>query len=76
MMERLLVTVDAIEEGKASLLLRMQSEERPFAVVSLSMLPEGTVAGDILSLSFRREPELTKAARQRGKELQEMLLGR
>ena len=58
-MEKLLVTVDAIEGGKAALLLRCPEEERPLAVVPLAMLPEGVAAGDILSLSFHAEPELT-----------------
>ena len=51
-MEKLLVTVDAIEGEKAALLLRCPEEERPLAVVPLAMLPEGVAAGDILSLSF------------------------
>jgi len=76
MMEKLLVTVDAIEGDKASLLLRMPEEERPLAVVSLLMLPEGTVVGDVLSLSFQAEPELTKAARQRLQDLHEKLVRR
>ena len=48
-MEKLLVTVDAIEGEKAALLLRCPEEERPLAVVPLAMLPEGVCAGDILS---------------------------
>ena len=76
MTERLLVTVDAIEGEKASLLLRLPEEERPFAVVPLSMLPKGTAVGDILSISFEREPELTESARQRVQELHEKLARR
>ncbi|HJK77493.1 MAG TPA: DUF3006 domain-containing protein [Methanocorpusculum sp.] len=76
MMEKLLVTVDAIEGDKASLLLRMPEEERPLAVVPLALLPEGVSAGDILSLSFHSEPELTEAARQRAEELHKQLLRR
>ena len=62
-MEKLLVTVDAIEGEKAALLLRCPEEERPLAVVPLAMLPEGVAAGAILSLSFHPEPELTEQAR-------------
>ena len=76
MMEKLLVTVDSIEGDKASLLLRMPEEERPLAVVPLALLPEGVLAGDILSLSFNSEPELTEAARQRVTELHKQLLRR
>jgi hypothetical protein len=76
MMEKLLVTVDSIEGDKASLLLRMPEEERPLAVVPLALLPEGVLAGDILSLSFNSEPELTEAARQRVAELHKQLLRR
>lgn len=76
MMEKLLVTVDAIEGDKASLLLRMPEEERPLAVVPLVLLPEGVSAGDILSLSFRSEPELTEAAQQRVAKLHKQLLQR
>lgn len=76
MMEKLLVTVDAIEGDKASLLLRMPEEERPLAVVPLALLPEGVSAGDILSFSFHSEPELTEAARQRAEELHKLLLER
>lgn len=75
-MEKLLVTVDSIEGDKASLLLRMPEEERPLAVVSLALLPEGVSAGDILSLSFNSELELTEAARQRVAELHKQLLRR
>ena len=75
-MEKLLVTVDTIEGDKASLLLRMPEEERPLAVVPLALLPEGVSAGDILSLSFNSEPELTEAARQRVAELHKQLLRR
>lgn len=74
MMEKLLVTVDAIEGEKASILLRMPEEERPLAVVPLVLLPEGVSAGDILSLSFHAEPELTEAARKRAEELHKLLL--
>ncbi len=76
MMEKLLVTVDSIEGDKASLLLRMPEEERPLAVVPLALLPKGVLAGDILSLSFNSEPELTEAARQRVAELHKQLLRR
>ena len=85
-MEKLLVTVDAIEGGKAALLLRCPEEERPLArcpeeerplaVVPLAMLPEGVAAGDILSLSFHAEPELTDAAQKRVLALHEKLLKR
>ena len=75
-MEKLLVTVDSIEGDKASLLLRMPEEERPLAVVPLALLPEGVSAGDILSLSFNSEPELTEAVRQRVAELHKQLLRR
>lgn len=76
MMEKLLVTVDSIEGDKASLLLRMPEEERPLAVVPLALLPEGVSVGDILSLSFNSETELTEAARQRVAELHKQLLRR
>ena len=62
-MEKLLVTVDAIEGEKAALLLRCPEEERP-------------LAGDILSLSFHAEPELTEAAQKRVLALHEKLLKR
>lgn len=75
-MEKLLVTVDSIEGDKASLLLRMPEEERPLAVVPLALLPEGVSVGDILSLSFNSETELTEAARQRVAELHKQLLRR
>lgn len=75
-MEKLLVTVDAIEGEKAALLLRCPEEERPLAVVPLTMLPEGVAAGDILSLSFHAEPELTEAAQKRVLALHEKLLKR
>ena len=75
-MEKLLVTVDAIEGGKAALLLRCPEEERPLAVVPLAMLPEGVAAGDILALSFHTEPELAEAARARVLALHEKLLKR
>lgn len=75
-MEKLLVTVDSIEGDKASLLLRMPEKERPLAVVPLALLPEGVSAGDILSLSFNSETELTEAARQRVAELHKQLLRR
>ena len=64
-MEKLLVTVDSVEDGKAALLLRCPEEERPLGIFPVSMLPEGVAAGDILSLSFHAEPELTEAARRR-----------
>ena len=75
-MEKLLVTVDAIEGGKATLLLRCPEEERPLAVVPLAMLPEGVAAGGIPSLSFHAEPELTEAAQKRVLALHEKLLKR
>ena len=75
-MEKLLVTVDVIEGEKAALLLRCPEEERPLAVVPLAMLPKGVSAGDILSLSFHAEPELTEAARARVLALHEKLLQR
>ena len=75
-MEKLLVTVDAIEGEKAALLLRCPEEERPLAVVPLAMLPKGVAAGDILSLSFHAEPELTEAAQKRVLALHEKLLKR
>ncbi|MCZ0860806.1 DUF3006 domain-containing protein [Methanocorpusculum sp. MG] len=75
-MEKLLVTVDSVESGKASLLLRMPEEERPLAVVPLSLLPKDVSAGDILSLSFHPEPELTEAAQKRMAALHEKLLRR
>ena len=65
-MEKLLVTVDAIEGEKAALLLRCPEEE----------LPEGVCAGDILSLSFHAEPELTEEARARVLALHKKLLRR
>ena len=50
------------------------ARERPLAVVPLAMLPEGVAAGDILSLSFHAEPELTEEARTRVLALHEKLL--
>ena len=75
-MEKLLVAVDAIEGGKAALLLRCPEEERPLAVVPLAMLPDGVAAGDILSLSFHVEPELTAEARARGLAMHAKILRR
>lgn len=76
MTARLLVTVDAIDGEKASLLLRLPEGEQPLAVVPQSMLPEEVVAGDILSLSFHRETTMTGAARGNVQELHEKLLRR
>lgn len=75
-MEKLLVTIDSVEDGKAALLLRCPEEERPLGIVPVSMLPEGVAVGDILSLSFHAEPELTEAARRRVDELHGKLLRR
>ncbi|MDU9375477.1 hypothetical protein McpSp1_00510 [Methanocorpusculaceae archaeon Sp1] len=76
MSEKLLITVDAIEGEKASLLLRLPEEERPFAVVPLSMLPDGVTVGDILSISFQAEREMTEDVRRRVAELHEKLMRR
>ena len=73
-MEKLLVTVDAIAGDNAALLLRCPEEERPLAAVPLAMLPEGVAAGDILSLSFHAEPDLTAEAWARVSALPEKLL--
>ena len=75
-MEKLLVTIDSVEDGKAALLLRCPEEERPLGIVPVSMLPEGVAVGDILSLSVQAEPELTEAARRRVDELHGKLLWR
>ncbi|HJJ89023.1 MAG TPA: DUF3006 domain-containing protein [Methanocorpusculum sp.] len=75
-MKKLLVTVDSIEGEKASILLRMPEEERPLAIIPLAHLPEGVSVGDILSLSFHLEPELTEATRKRVLKLHKKLLQR
>ena len=74
--ERLLVTVDSLDEGKASLLLRLNDGEVPLGIVPVSVLPKGVAAGDILSLSFCAEPERTAEARSRANALHERLMRR
>lgn len=71
-----LVTVDSISDGKASLLLRMEESEVPLCVIPVSLLPDGVVTGDILSISFCAEPELTADVEKRVKALHERLLHR
>ncbi|MCK9313455.1 MAG: DUF3006 domain-containing protein [Methanocorpusculum sp.] len=70
---KLLVTVDMIEKNKASLLLRNPDGEIPLGVFPLVTLPEGTSVGDILSLTFTKEEEETKSARDRVRVLHETL---
>ncbi|HKM42139.1 MAG TPA: DUF3006 family protein [Methanocorpusculum sp.] len=73
---KILVTVDMIEKNKASLLLRDPDGERPLGVFPLVTLPEGTAVGDILSLTFTKDEEETKSARDRVRVLHENLLKR
>jgi hypothetical protein len=72
-MRKHLITVDSISGGFATLLLRGE-EERPFGVVPVGILPEGVKDGDILSVAFSREAELTAEARRRTAELHQRLL--
>jgi len=64
MPEKILVTVDNIDCGLATLLLRNGEEETPLGVFPLSSLPTGTVAGDILSISFQKEQKETEDAKK------------
>jgi len=65
MPEKILVTVDNVDCGLATLLLQKREEETPLGVFPLSSLPAGTVAGDILSLSFQKEEKETEDARKK-----------
>jgi len=65
MPEKLLVTVDAIDDGLASLLLQREDDETPLGVFPVTYLPKGTVAGDILSLSFTKEEKETMEAKRK-----------
>ncbi|HJJ47941.1 MAG TPA: DUF3006 domain-containing protein [Methanocorpusculum sp.] len=60
----LLVTVDEIEAGKASLLLRREDDEIPLGIFPVSELPAGVKSGDILTLSFSVNEEETRAAKE------------
>ncbi|MDO5843820.1 MAG: DUF3006 domain-containing protein [Methanocorpusculum sp.] len=70
---KLLVTVDSIDEGLASLLLRNGVNERPLGVFPLEALPEDVSAGDILTISFEKNDEETDAAKERVRKIHEML---
>lgn len=75
---KILVTVDGIDEGEgvASLLLRGEEEETPLGIFPVACLPAGVEVGDILSMVFEREEELTREVRERVARLHEKLLGR
>ncbi|HJJ28544.1 MAG TPA: DUF3006 domain-containing protein [Methanocorpusculum sp.] len=69
----LLATVDEIEAGKASLLLRKEDGEEPLGTFPLAELPAGVKTGDILTLSFSINEEETRAAKIRIAALHEKL---
>ncbi len=73
---KLMVTVDEIDNGYANLLIRTGTDETPFAVVPCAALPADISAGDILLVTFKKEEEATRAARQRVAELHAELAAR
>jgi hypothetical protein len=57
------LTIDRIEEGIALLIGR--EDETVRMMVPVSSLPPGSQEGDILTLTFSRDPEATAAAKER-----------
>lgn len=75
------VTVDSVTEGKVSLLLRTRDKdgeeyEIPMGVFPEDAVPEGTQAGDILSIRFEKDEEETLKARERVRKIHEALLSK
>lgn len=66
------VSLDRIEEGIAVLLTR----ESCRWLLPAEYLPEGTVEGEILRVSFERDPVATQQQAERIRELQERLRDR
>ena len=64
------VSVDRFEGDLAVLVV--DDDGRTFNVPR-SLLPEGTRAGDVLTLSFSRDAAATKAVAEEGKRLQDEL---
>lgn len=65
------VTVDRIDEGVAVLIL--DGEGNPRITLPVSCLPPETREGDVLTFMLERDPDATRAARDRSAELIERL---
>lgn len=63
-------TIDRIE-GKIAVLL--VGDESTKLNIPLSLLPEGCKEGDVLNISFERDPEATEQAKERVSGLMEKL---
>jgi len=63
--------IDRVEGELAVLLLGDKGEFK--LNLPLSLLPEGCKEGDILNMSFERDPEATEQARERVSNLMEKL---
>jgi hypothetical protein len=63
-------TIDRVEDKIAVLLL---GDENTKLNIPLSQLPDGCKEGDILNVSFERDPEATSQARERVSGLMEKL---
>jgi hypothetical protein len=70
----MLYTIDRIEEGIAVLLER--DGETVKLTLPVSVLPKGSVEGDVISLIFERDETATAAARERVTHLREKLKNR
>ncbi len=68
----ILVSLDRIEEKMGVLLAR----EGMMWVVPIEYLPENCREGDVLEITFRRDPEETQALKDRVNDLQQRLLER
>jgi len=68
----ILVSLDRIEEKMGVLLAR----EGMMWVVPIEYLPENCREGDVLEITFRRDPEETQALIDRVNDLQQRLLER
>ncbi len=60
--EKLYFFVDSVNEGRAALLVGDEGEQQ--LVLSLGVLPEGTLEGDWLFVSFERDDERRDHARE------------
>ncbi len=70
--EKMLVSLDRIEEGIAVLIL----EDGHMWLLPAANLPDGSMEGDVLDVILRRNPEETEKLTGRIHDLQERLLNR
>lgn len=70
------VTVDEIGPDQDNrLLATLVTDSEETLTISLSLLPEGTRTGDVLTMTFTPEPDEREQRRRRIAELQRRLFG-